>query len=268
VTFSYDDGSRADLRLAEILDKNGLKGTFNINSGMQTEWHMTDPEMLDLLNRGHEIALHGRIHRAPCLARPIDTIRDVLECKEELERRFERIIRGYAYPDSGITKFINGMQYSDIKAQLTTLGVTYARTLAGDNNNFNIPNDLHAWMPNAHHNNPQIFDWVEQFIGMDNIDNRYEGDRFPRLLYIWGHSSEFDRDNNWDRIEKITKTIGCAEGIWAATNIEIADYINAFRSLVSSASGDRIYNPTLITLYFVADGKSYKIAPGEEIVIK
>jgi peptidoglycan/xylan/chitin deacetylase (PgdA/CDA1 family) len=34
VTLSYDDGVSADKRLIPILDKNGLKCTFNINSGM------------------------------------------------------------------------------------------------------------------------------------------------------------------------------------------------------------------------------------------
>ena len=34
VTFSYDDGARSDLRLAEIFDKYGVKGTFNLCGGM------------------------------------------------------------------------------------------------------------------------------------------------------------------------------------------------------------------------------------------
>ena len=34
VTLSYDDGVRQDKRLISIMQKHGLKGTFNINSGM------------------------------------------------------------------------------------------------------------------------------------------------------------------------------------------------------------------------------------------
>lgn len=33
VTFSYDDGDRGDIRLAETINKYGIKCTFNINSG-------------------------------------------------------------------------------------------------------------------------------------------------------------------------------------------------------------------------------------------
>ena len=32
VTFSYDDGVTQDIRFIEMLDRYGLKGTFNINS--------------------------------------------------------------------------------------------------------------------------------------------------------------------------------------------------------------------------------------------
>ena len=268
VTFSYDDGAKSDVKLAQILSKNGLKGTFNINSAWQTEWHSTDAEMKsELLDRGHEIAVHGKIHRAPSFARSIDTIRDVLDCREELEDRFGRIIRGYAYPDSGITRFINGIEYSTIKNQLEAMGIAYARSLAGDNNNFLIPNDPHNWIPTAHHNNPSLNAWVDEFISMD-VDSQYAGSRFPRLLYIWGHSSEFDRDDNWSLIEGIAEKLGKATDVWAATNIEFIEYLNAFRSLITSAKGDRVYNPTLKTIYFVADGKSFCIKPDEEILLE
>ena len=34
ITFSYDDGVTQDRRLIEILNRYGLKATFNINSGL------------------------------------------------------------------------------------------------------------------------------------------------------------------------------------------------------------------------------------------
>ena len=34
VTFSYDDGVSQDVRLIALLDKYGLKATFNLNSEM------------------------------------------------------------------------------------------------------------------------------------------------------------------------------------------------------------------------------------------
>ena len=34
LTLSYDDGVRQDKRLISIMKKHGIKGTFNINSGL------------------------------------------------------------------------------------------------------------------------------------------------------------------------------------------------------------------------------------------
>ncbi|MBO4732880.1 MAG: hypothetical protein J5662_00230 [Clostridia bacterium] len=34
VTFSFDDGVSQDIRMIELLDKYGLKATFNLNSQM------------------------------------------------------------------------------------------------------------------------------------------------------------------------------------------------------------------------------------------
>ena len=33
ITFSFDDGVSQDIRLIELFNKYGLKGTFNLNSG-------------------------------------------------------------------------------------------------------------------------------------------------------------------------------------------------------------------------------------------
>lgn len=34
LTLSYDDGIRADVKLTEVLSENGIKATFNLNSGL------------------------------------------------------------------------------------------------------------------------------------------------------------------------------------------------------------------------------------------
>ena len=50
-----------------------------------------------------------------------------------------------------------------------------------------------------------------------------------------------------------------------ATNIEIYDYVQAYNSLVYSADGTRIYNPTLKTIWLDIDKKVYEIKSGETI---
>ena len=48
----------------------------------------------------------------------------------------------------------------------------------------------------------------------------------PLLFYLWGHSYEFDDDDNWDTIEKFLQKAGCRDDVWYATNIEVYDCIN------------------------------------------
>ena len=268
VTFSYDDGVIEDKRLAEIFDRFGMKGTFNFNCDAMRSFCFTKEEIQEyFLSKGHEIAVHGATHRANGNMRPIEGIRDVLDCRLELEEKCERIIRGMAYPDTGINLMGNFTTYEQIKQYLTQLDIAYARTLGGDNDEFLLPADFHAWMPSAHHKNPNIFAYIEKFLNLDFSKKTYHARRHPRLLYIWGHSYEFERDGNWERMEEICQRLANHEDIWYATNMEIYDYVQAYKSLIYSADGHRIYNPTLQTVWLDVDGVSYSVKPGETIQI-
>ncbi len=271
VTFSYDDGVKADIRLAEIFDRYGMKGTFNINSAFfgnpgKNARRLNAAEIKrELIDKGQEIAIHGARHIASGSAAPVLCTSDALECRVELEREFDTIIRGMAYPDSGIRFSNNGNNFEIVKSILESVGIVYSRTLSGDNDSFLLPTEWFAWMPTAHHNNPQIFDWIEKFNNMGRDIKNASG--FPRLFYLWGHTYEFDRDNNWDRIEKILDELSGKEDTWYATNIEIYDYVKAYDSLVFSADNNMVYNPTLIKVWFFADGKIYSVNPGQTLVV-
>ena len=267
VTLSYDDGSNYDKTLADIIDRYGLKCTFNINSSrLQEGTGLTAEDIKKLIERGHEAAIHGKHHVACGIAAPIQGIKDVLACREELETALGRIIRGMAYADCGITRFANGTDYKTVKNYLTELGVAYSRTLGADNNRFELPADWHAWMPTAHHGNPQLMNYIEEFISL-NPDTLYWADRHPRLFYIWGHSSEFKHNDNWNLLEHICEKLGNKDDTWYATNIEIYDYVNAYNSLVFSADQTRVFNPTLIDVHFVVGNDYHCIKSGETITI-
>ena len=268
LTFSYDDGVPQDIRLAKLFDKYGMKATFNFNSILLRGDGFTKDEIKEhFLSKGHEIAVHGANHRANGNLRPIEGIRDVLDCRLELEERCDRIIRGMAYPDTGIRLMGNFGSYDIIKQYLTELDIAYSRTLGQDNDSFMLPADFHAWMPSAHHDNPLIMEFIDKFLKLDISPKVYHARRVPRLLYIWGHSYEFDTNNNWEHIEEICKRLANNDEIWYATNIEIYDYVQAYKSLRYSADGHKIYNPTLLTMWIDVDGKLYNIKSGETICI-
>lgn len=270
VTFSYDDGVKQDIRLADLMTKHGLKCTFNLNSeALKRGSGLSKDEVENkLLACGHEIAVHGYFHRGEGSVRPIEGIRDVLDMRLELEQKYNRIIRGMAYPDSGITFFANGANYETIKNYLKELDIAYARTLGGDNNLFQLPQDFYAWMPTAHHKNPKVLEYVDAFLALDIVsDGVYASARSSRLFYLWGHSYEFDRDDNWELIETICEKFSGKDDIWCATNMEIYEYITAYNALIYSADGNMVYNPTLTEVWFDVDGTLYVVKPGETISI-
>lgn len=272
VTFSYDDGVRQDKRLAELTARRGIKCTFNINSALVAKTpggdRMTYAELdAEILGRGHEIAIHGEYHLAPGTSRTLVGLRDALNCRLQLEENLGGIIRGMAYPNSGITRFTGGADYGTVRRYLQDLGVVYARSLGGDNNRFLLPEDWYCWIPTAHHNNPMALSWAREFADL-RVNELYFDDRYPRLYYLWGHSYEFDRNDNWDRIERLCDIFAGCGDVWFATNMEIYDYVTAFRSLVFSADGAVCRNPTLQDLFFETDGGVTCVRSGETCRIR
>ena len=268
VTLSYDDGIPEDKRFSDIISEYGIKCTFNLNAKILRGDALTDEEIKEyMIGRGHEIAVHGALHRAEGSQRPIEGIKDILDCRLELEERFGIIVRGMAYPDTGINYFANGATYEKIKSYLTDLDIAYSRTLGGDNNSFMLPNDWYAWMPTAHHNNPDLNRYINEFLSLDLSEKAYLAKRAPILFYLWGHSYEFERNNNWEILYEFCEKIANKDDVWYATNMEIYEYVKAYSSLVYSADGNTIYNPSLIKIWFDIDGKLYSICSGETINI-
>ena len=265
VTFSYDDGYTADLKIADMLTEYGMKGTFNLNSAyIGTANKMTKEEAEEhLISRGHEIALHTATHVALGKTTLANGILEMHTCKNSMEKTFGRIIRGSAYADSGI-RILDGVNKEDIKSYLRALDVVYARSLAADNDSFELPVDFLEWIPTAHQTNPEIMNYIEKFVNM-KVEELYCASRSPKLFYIWGHA--FELDENLTLLRKICDKISKKEDTWYATNMEIYDYVMAYRSLVVSSDGRIYHNPTLTPLWIAMGGKIYKIKSGETIKI-
>ena len=261
LTLSYDDGIRQDLKLIEIMNKYGIKGTFNINSAFfghsrigtngEDRTRFTVEEAIKIYNNGgHEVALHSHTH--PSLDKiPHDMIAcEIVKDRETLEKIFGRIIKGMAYP--------MGTTNDNVVSVLKACGISYARTTV-QTGRFDIPNDWLRLPSTCHHDNPNLMEYAKDF-----VENNSQ--LLPRLFYVWGHAYEFDVQNNWDRIENFCKYVGGKDDIWYATNIEIFNYIEAYNQLKTSVTGEIVYNPTNTTLWFFhSNRKEYSIAPGETI---
>ena len=258
LTLSYDDGVRQDARLINIMQKNGLKGTFNINSGLypqeQTDSvRMTENQVRELYtNSGMEVAIHGLTHTFLSQITESHCCYQVIKDRENLERLFHKVIRGMAYPNNA---------YNDkVVACLKSAGIAYARTTISTET-FKIPTDWLRLETTCHHKNSKLMELAKKFVEDEVIKESW-------LFYLWGHSYEFDDNNNWNVIEKFAEYTGNRNDIWYATNIEIYEYVEAYRSLISSVDGSMITNPTAYTVYIEICGTVYAIKSGETLNIE
>ena len=99
LTLSYDDGVIFDKKLIEIMQKNKLRGTFNLNSSlMQGERRLNEEQAKELyLQDGIEVAVHGR--RLLSLAEvstPI-AVEDVITDRVNLKRLWYKIFKNLYY---------------------------------------------------------------------------------------------------------------------------------------------------------------------------
>lgn len=248
LTMSYDDGKGADRRLVDIFNKNGIKGTFHINSGLwDRDPDRIKPEEFVELYKGHEVATHTVTH--PTIARcPEEQIvEQVLEDRKNLEKIMGYPVRGMSYP--------NGSYNKSIKEILPHLGIEYSRVV-GSSKSFALPEDLYAWQATCHHKT-ELMPLAESFAALFKKQYLY-------MMYVWGHSYEFNNDNNWEVIEKFCEFIGHRDDIWYATNIEIVDYLKAADNLKFSAACDFVYNPSACSIWLSVDGEIVEVKGGEQ----
>lgn len=268
LTFSYDDGYIYDLRLAGILGRNGMKCTFNIFSDILSKGYGQDRlsvrQMKELIEMGHEIAVHGAAHIANGLQTSVGGISETYESRKAIERELNIISRGYAYPNSGINDFTSGTTYEKIRRYLCDLGFSYARSDEKVFDYFRIPEDWYNWCPTAHHDNKHIHEYADLFINGD--PNGYDGKKgLPMLFHIFGHTVEFERKNNWDHIESLCEKLGGRKDTWYATNIEVYDYVQDFLRLRFSLDQTLVYNPSAQPVWVQADKKVCRIDPGKTV---
>ena len=251
LTFSYDDGQCFDRRLTEICDQYGMKGTFHLNSGrLGSAGHhgaFVDREELSELYKGHEVACHGVEHKDPLLLSGQELLTEFLEDRKTLEALTGGLVQGLSYA--------YGRYNEETIRVAKAVGLKYSRTI-NSTHDFRVPADFMEWNPTCHHDDPRLMD-----MGRDLLNSPPH--RTMPLMYVWGHSYEFDRDGTWGRIEEFCKMMAGREDVWYATNLEICDYVNALRGLEYSADGKKVYNPSVTAVWMKDGDQLIECKPGK-----
>lgn len=262
---SFDDGNITDRKLVKLMNEYSLKGTFHLNSNkLSTKGYLTKEEVKTLF-AGHEVSVHSANHPGLSGMSKIDITYEVVEDRKELEKLTGNIIRGMAYPfgsyDNMVVETISG------------LGIEYARTVA-DTYDFSIPTNFLIWNPSIHQFGKAYFkpndaenDKKELAIFYNLVSDFIKSDTLA-LLDVWGHSWENDGDGNrWAEMENFFKLVSKRTDISYITQIDLVDYINAYKILKKSIDKKIIKNTSSVDLFIKIDNKPYKISAGSEIKI-
>ncbi|MEI6086857.1 MAG: polysaccharide deacetylase family protein [Bacteroidota bacterium] len=263
---SFDDGTTADRRLVKLMNEYGLKGTFHLNSNkLDTKGYITKSEVKSLF-KGHEVSVHSANHPALTALSKIDIIYEVVEDRKELERLTGNLVRGMAYP------FGN---YNDLVVEaIKGTGIEYARTVK-DSYNFIIPEDFLRWDPSIHQfgkayftANDSLNDKKELAIFFKLADDFVKSNALA-LFDVWGHSWENDgAGDRWTKMEDFFKMVSKRSDIQYTTQIDLVDYMTAFKNLKISVDKSIISNLSSLDVYVKFENKVYKIPAGSQVSVK
>lgn len=221
VTFSYDDAVTQDIHLINLLDRYGLKCTFNLNSGLLGKEGMLIrenqriahykilPERVREIYEGHEVAVHTVHHPSLINLSDEEIVREVEEDRVALESLVGYEVVGMAYP--------NGSRVVDSRVERVLKEQTAVRYSRGTDcsHDFTMPDNLYHFKPTVYHLDFDLMmELGEKFLASESDE--------PQLFYIWGHAYEMDYNSlHWHRLEEFFKLISGRDDVYYGTNTEV-----------------------------------------------
>ena len=223
ITLSYDDGTTQDIQLIELLNKYGLKATFNLNSqrlgvnkilireGKRVSHYKIHPNDVRYVYEGHEIAVHTLDHPLLPKLDDAEVIRQVEQDRLNLSELAGYEVIGMAYPGGGVN---NDQRVADLVKNHT--GVRYARTITSTGN-FDPQLDLYRFNPTCFHpalDPTEAMALARKFLEMDTDT--------PQIFYIWGHAFETEyHSDSWRQLEDCFALIHGTDDTLYGTNAEV-----------------------------------------------
>lgn len=194
---SFDDGTVWDRRFVELLNKYGIKATFNLNSGLEDfVWQYEDrfPVRRQILAdtvelyRGHEIASHSLHHHWLNTLTPPQLSREVGDDCAALKQLFGLQEIGFGVPFTAC---------NEREVKIIRKFVRYIR-LSEFSDSFAPPADPYHIPIHALYNQPDVRERIAAFAESD----------LPVALFVMvGHSYELEVLDHWGYMEELLQYI-------------------------------------------------------------
>jgi peptidoglycan-N-acetylglucosamine deacetylase len=217
-TTSWDDGHPLDLKLADLLNKYGLQGTFYIPASNREGLPVVDTAGVRALAGSFEVGSHTFTHAYANRMSLSDWTQDVRQGKAALEQVLGLSVAGFCYP--------GGKLVAGAKEAVARAGFAYARTCV----NFctqagSDPLLMHTsmqyyphrpavilrnWLSNGHWaerssaallclNSPDLNSRVLRLLEQHKQSNA--------VVHLWGHSWEIESQGLWGSLEALFRTV-------------------------------------------------------------
>jgi peptidoglycan/xylan/chitin deacetylase (PgdA/CDA1 family) len=256
---SYDDGLDDDIALAQLFDRYGIIGTFNLNSGLldtRAIWNEGKPneilqtylskDTLVHVFKNHEIAVHGTYHKALVGLSDKEILEEINVDIENLTILSDRKISSMAYAF--------GSTNDHVAEVIGTTPLTNARTVKSSYN-FDLPENYYLWSPTCH--DSEALEYLEAYIYLDSPS--------LSLFYVWGHSWELRDTLRNQNILKFCNIIGDRDDIWYTGAGNFADYHASLKAL--EIGPQQIVNPEGNgVVYYREKGQLKSLNPGQRLI--
>jgi len=228
VTTSWDDGHILDLKLAELLKKYKLRGTFYVsprNREFKAEELLSD-EQIKQLGCDFEIGGHTMTHPLLGSVSLEKSKTEIENSKQYLEQLLGKPVLSFCYPSGDYNRF-----HMD---QVRNAGFKLARTVKryslniGDNP-YELLTTLHAYNHFSDAWKIALFANFNplKFIAYYRNWNLLAKAMFDRALkkggvfHLWGHSWEIEKNNHWQALEDVLRHISNNEGVQYIINADL-----------------------------------------------
>lgn len=211
---SFDDGTIWDRRFVELLNRFGMKGTFNLNSGLDDfVWYYEDRfpvrrqtlAQIGDLYHGHEIASHSLHHHWLNTLTPPQLRREVEDDCAALKKQFSLEQIGFGVPFTAC---------SDREIGIIRKFVRYIR-LSEFSDSFAPPKDPYHIPIHGLYNQSDIRQRIREFADST----------LPVSLFVMaGHSYELEVLDHWGYMEELLQYIQ-SFGFETMTTM---DFVNEF----------------------------------------
>jgi peptidoglycan/xylan/chitin deacetylase (PgdA/CDA1 family) len=237
VTTSWDDDDRSGLKVAELLSRHRLRGTFYVPTGkLGSDSLFAADDLRALSADGFEIGAHTVSHAILTNLAPQDLVREISECKRVLQQILGTEVIMFCYPKGRFNgEVVEAVRHAGYRGARGTQMLASSSTF----HRFAIPITVQAF-PHRRSN------YVRNLVRLGEVRALLESilnlvrfkdwlalgkASFDRVLrdggvwHLYGHPWEIEKLGLWAQLEEMLEYVSNRSGVLYVTNGQLLELV-------------------------------------------